>query len=158
MKRNFLLILLIIVCSLCTVYAFTACKDSDDGNKNDTEQGGTNTDPDDGKAEHIHDWGEWIVTEEAGCEKKGEETRICKTDAKHTEIRTIFSVSHDWQENYSYNETHHYKKCNNCTAIKEESTHEYSKSDLNLCEVCGYEVPETEGLEFELNRDEYRIR
>ena len=36
-----------------------------------------------------HDWGEWMVTKEATETEEGIETRICKHDETHTEIRPI---------------------------------------------------------------------
>ena len=45
-----------------------------------------------------HDWDEWKVTTYATCERKGEETRVCKHDATHTETREIAALGHRWGE------------------------------------------------------------
>ena len=36
-----------------------------------------------------HDWGEWTVTKAPTATEKGEETRVCKRDATHTEKRDV---------------------------------------------------------------------
>ena len=36
-----------------------------------------------------HDWNDWEVTTPATCAEKGEETRVCKNDASHTETREV---------------------------------------------------------------------
>lgn len=36
-----------------------------------------------------HDWGEWTVTKAPTATEKGEETRVCKRDASHTEKRDV---------------------------------------------------------------------
>ena len=45
-----------------------------------------------------HEWGEWAVTTVPSCETNGEETRICKNDAAHTQTRIIASTGHIWDE------------------------------------------------------------
>jgi hypothetical protein len=39
--------------------------------------------------EHVHEWGEWIVTTAPTATKNGVETRICKLDSAHTELQAI---------------------------------------------------------------------
>ena len=41
-----------------------------------------------------HDYGEWTVKTPAGCETKGEEIRICRYNAEHTETREIPAKGH----------------------------------------------------------------
>jgi hypothetical protein len=47
---------------------------------------------------HTHNWGEWTLTTAANCTTAGIETRICSTDASHTETRfvPINSNAHVW--------------------------------------------------------------
>ena len=45
---------------------------------------------------------------------------------------------HTWSENYSYNDTMHYKICTSCTKKSEEGEHIYG-ADGYICTVCGYE-------------------
>jgi len=45
---------------------------------------------------HVHQWDEWTVTTPATCTTTGEETRICKLDASHTETQAIVALGHDW--------------------------------------------------------------
>ena len=45
---------------------------------------------------------------------------------------------HTWSENYSYNDSKHYKICSGCNEKSEEGEHTYG-SDGYTCTVCGYE-------------------
>ncbi|MDR2575472.1 MAG: hypothetical protein LBC52_03415 [Treponema sp.] len=47
---------------------------------------------------HVHDWNDWTVTTPATCTSAGEETRICKLDASHTDTQPIAALGHDWDE------------------------------------------------------------
>ena len=51
-------------------------------------------------AEHVHEWGEWVVTTEPTCVAEGEETRVCELDESHKETRpvSIDSDAHEWGE------------------------------------------------------------
>ena len=46
--------------------------------------------------EHVHDWGEWVVTQTPGCETPGEEQRVCKLDNSHRETQTLAPLGHSW--------------------------------------------------------------
>ena len=122
MKQKILIVLLALACVFCLVFGSTACFEKDDGNQNGTEQGGTNTPTPDADGE------------EGNGEPEGD---------GHT---------HEWQETYTYDDIHHYKKCDSCAEVSEKAEHEFNQS--NLCQICGYEnIPETEGLKFTLNED-----
>ena len=45
---------------------------------------------------------------------------------------------HTWSENYSYNDSKHYKICSGCNEKSEEGEHTYG-TDGYTCTVCGYE-------------------
>ena len=45
---------------------------------------------------------------------------------------------HTWSENYSYNDSKHYKICSGCNEKAEEGEHTYG-ADGYTCTVCGYE-------------------
>lgn len=45
---------------------------------------------------------------------------------------------HTWSENFSYNDSKHYKTCTSCNEKAEESEHIYG-ADGYTCTVCGYE-------------------
>ena len=51
-------------------------------------------------AEHVHEWGEWVVTTEPTCVAEGEETRVCELDESHKETRpiSIDPDAHEWGE------------------------------------------------------------
>ena len=45
---------------------------------------------------------------------------------------------HTWSENFSYNDSKHYKICSGCNEKSEEGEHTYG-TDGYICTVCGYE-------------------
>lgn len=55
MKRKILVALLAIACAFCLAFGLTACFESNNGNQNDTEQGGTNTSDNDNKDDEQDD-------------------------------------------------------------------------------------------------------
>ena len=70
-----------------------------------------------------HDWGEWTVSKQPTETEKGEETRVCKNDASHTETREIDPAGH----------THSLVKVDAVAATCEKDGNiEYYK-----CESCG---------------------
>ena len=60
MKRKLLTLILFIGAILCCTLALSAC-------------GGDNNEL------HVHEWGEWVVTEAPTCIKGGKETRTCNS-------------------------------------------------------------------------------
>ncbi|MDR2592559.1 MAG: hypothetical protein LBC59_07115 [Chitinispirillales bacterium] len=46
-----------------------------------------------GVTDHVHDWGDWVVTVPATCEAAGVETRTCRTDGSHKETRAIAKLT-----------------------------------------------------------------
>ena len=57
--------------------------------KGGTDDGGTAGNGDGTTTDHVHAWGEWVVTTPATLEATGIETRTCTLDATHKETRTI---------------------------------------------------------------------
>jgi len=43
-----------------------------------------------------HDWDEWEVIQEPGCETAGMQKRVCKRDEEHIETEEIPALGHDW--------------------------------------------------------------
>jgi uncharacterized protein (TIGR02145 family) len=43
--------------------------------------------------DHVHDWGDWVVTTQATCDAPGVETRTCKIDNTHKETRAIAQLT-----------------------------------------------------------------
>ena len=48
--------------------------------------------------EHVHDWGEWTVTEEPTCVRTGERQRACKSDPSHSETEEIAAYNERYKE------------------------------------------------------------
>ncbi len=92
-------------------------------------------------AEHVHDWGEW-QTIAPTCEEKGEKRRVCKTDPSHTEIEEIPALGHKWSEEWTKEETMHYRACENgCGERFGEGEHSFENGK---CGVCGYTLAPSE--------------
>ncbi len=89
-------------------------------------------------AEHEHDWGEWTQSVAAGCETKGEEKRVCKSDPSHTETRPTSALGHDWSKEWTVEESVHYHIClRGCGSKSGEEAHNMKNGK---CEVCGYSL------------------
>jgi len=43
--------------------------------------------------DHVHDWGDWVVTTPATCAAAGVETRTCRLDASHKETRAVAQLT-----------------------------------------------------------------
>ncbi len=75
-----LIILLVLSCTL----VFAACDDdkNNDISNNDTTQNGEQ----EGKNQHVHNFGEWEITKKASCTVSGEKTRYCSCGEKQTDV------------------------------------------------------------------------
>ena len=62
------------------------------------------------KVEHVHSFGEWVVTKEATCTEPGEQTRTC--DCGHSETQVIPATGHDYVNGV----------CANCGAVQTPDT------------------------------------
>ncbi len=100
---------------------------------------GGNSDPSvQAPAGHEHDWGEWVQSVAPGCETKGEERRVCKTDSSHVETRTVSALGHAWSEAWTFGEGVHYRLCSRgCGAKKDEGAHSMQNG---TCKICGYSL------------------
>lgn len=86
-------------------------------------------------ARHVHDWGEWQITQPT-CEEKGEKKRVCKTDPTHTEREEIPALGHKWSTEWTMEADGHYHECENgCGGRKDEGEHVFKNGK---CETCGY--------------------
>lgn len=92
-------------------------------------------------ARHVHDWGEWQITQPT-CEEKGEKKRVCKTDPTHTEREEIPALGHKWSTEWTMEVDVHYHSCENgCGERSEEGEHIFEKGK---CKDCGYVLTPSE--------------
>ena len=96
-----------------------------------------------------HDWN--TVTTEPTCEAGGFDTKTCTLCGK-IEICNQTSVSaHIYSDEYSNDNTYHWKKCNNCdNAIEKE---EHTANDNGSCSVCLAPFSATAGLIYDVSSD-----
>ena len=50
-----------------------------------------------------------------------------------------------FNENWNYNDTHHWHECINCDEIADKAVH-FDKDRNSVCDACGYEYPEEDAL------------
>jgi len=107
--------------------------------------------------ESAHTYGDWTITKEATEAEEGSKERACEVCGyKETETIPTLSHTHIFKNNWSTDETNHWKECE-CGEKSEESAHTYGDwtitkeateaeegSKERACEVCGYK--ETESL------------
>lgn len=102
MKKKLLLLIISALFAVCLPLGLTGCNDKG-------QTGGENSNLGDSggmSGEHVHDWGEWVVTSPAQCTEDGEETRVCKTDSSHKETRKLLKLGHSVKADET--------KCENC--------------------------------------------
>lgn len=142
MKRKLLTLILFIGAILCCTLALSAC-------------GGDNNEP------HVHEWGEWVVTEAPTCIKGGKETRTCKLDPSHVETRDTWDstahklIHHEAQAaTCSAGGWNAYDECEYCDYSTQYSqlieidpdAHDFDGGDK--CKICGTASNYTRGLDF----------
>ena len=101
-----------------------------------------------------HTWDEGKQTKAPTCTEEGVRTYTCTVcDAPRTE--PIATVGHEWSEAWQYDPSDHWHPClYGCTAQRDAASHTF---DGRTCTVCGYILPETEGLEFAPTADGYSL-
>ena len=124
-------ILLLAVATLCALAAFCAC-------------GGQN----DNAPEHIHEFGEWKVTEKPTCTEKGTETRYCSCGEAQTKsvpatehTIVIDSAVEATCTSTGLTEGKHCDTCGEAIVAQIEIAkleHTYSGDFDTTCEECGY--------------------
>lgn len=98
---------------------------------------------------HAHIFGEWTAfSEDSPCDNKLF-FRIC-SECKCIEWEQRANSGHDWQTEYSYDDSFHWIACNNCNEVKDKAKH--ILDDSGKCTVCEQGIP-TEGLYYEISLD-----
>ena len=83
-KKFAIAILMVLMACLC-MFGFTGCDGQYVGNRDQLEK------------DHVHSWGEYVVTTEATCEAPGEEMRTCaNSKCGETETKVIPALGHDY--------------------------------------------------------------
>ena len=137
MKRKLLLILTLCIFTICSVFAFTACKASNAANNE-------NNPP-------AHNYGEWIIEKEPTCTKIGRKYHICTDeDCNNMEWEAIPMVEHTINEVAEINTDEHVFKCTVCNSVIKAETHTFANG---ICTVCQYQENTTVGLRYALNED-----
>ena len=177
MKRKMLLVALALVCALTCAFGLVACDNSNNdngGTGNNGSNGGDNKpshthtysttwtrnethhwhnctitgcEEKDGYAEHVWDSGE--VTEEPTCTTAGAKIYTC-TVCDKTKTEEITATGHVFLEEWTKNETHHWRTCTitDCEEKDGYAEHDFTNGDC----VCG-KKPATKELKYTLNDD-----
>lgn len=96
-----------------------------------------------------HTWGLGVIVEEAGCGTTGIIKYSCTVCGKE-KTETIPAGTHTFETQWSFDESEHWHKstCGH-DVISEQGKHQWNTE--NKCEVCGYEMQYTQGLEYVQN-------
>ena len=97
--------------------------------------------------DHIWD----IVTTDPTCQTQGYDTKTCTLCGKIETINYTDIVGHDWQTEYSYNNSYHWYGCNTCDNVKGRKEHTIDES--GECSVCNQLVGETAGIIYRISTD-----
>ncbi len=103
--------------------------------------------------EEAHIYGEWEVTEEASCTKKGTKARVCGI-CSYKDEKEIAEKGHNYQTVWNFNSENHWKECE-CGEKAEMAEHSFGnwfvdkEADCTgagirskICKGCGYTVTE----------------
>ncbi len=91
------------------------------------------------KDETPHDFGEWVVDEEATCKSTGVRHRVCTVCERFVnESIPVDKTSHRYAADFTKEGARHYRKCLNagCTAIVDESTHTFLEWVEDVAATC----------------------
>jgi len=113
---------------------------------------------------HAHTFDQMVVEDaylatEATCAAKATYYKSCVCGEKSTETFEYGNFAeHTKAAELSKNDTHHWYACQNedCNEKFDEVKHSFEDAinfEGKICNVCSYEKPATEGLEYELNAD-----
>ena len=97
-----------------------------------------------------HSWETEVVP--PTCITEGYNHKVCLVCGAQEDDGHVAIVDHDFTL-ITYDETHHWYKCQICPEIKEKEKHTI---EGNKCTVCGYLVP-TKGIIYEINGDEATV-
>ena len=96
-----------------------------------------------------HDWD--TVTTPPTCQEQGYDTKTCSVCGK-VEIENYTAISdHTWEDEYRFDNSFHWIKCQNCTATKDSAEHDIDES--GYCTVCEQPLAPTEGILYDVSAD-----
>jgi len=83
-----------------------------------------------------HHYGDWVITKEANCTEEGEKQKTCSV-CNNVVAESIDILGHNYN-NYSSNETQHWKDCTNCCGITTAKDNHNDSDTDGLCDICKY--------------------
>ena len=96
-----------------------------------------------------HDWD--TVTTKPTCVSQGYDTKTCTICGK-VEVTNYTNISsHDWAEEYSYDNSYHWVECNDCDEINDKTEH--TTDDTGFCTVCEAPIGATVGIMYDVSAD-----
>ena len=95
-----------------------------------------------------HCWS--IVTTYPTCQAGGYDTKTCKNCGKTDICNETPIADHDFNSEYLTDNSYHWNKCKNCTAISEKAEHDI---DNGACTVCLLPISETSGIIYDFSAD-----
>lgn len=87
-----------------------------------------------------HNFSEWTTAEPATCTTAEIQARVC--GCGYTQTQTVGTPNHSPFETYSYDNTHHWKNCYNCT---DQLSKEIHTMQDGICSTCKYGTVATIG-------------
>ena len=100
--------------------------------------------------DHQHDWK--VVSIAPTCQSQGYDHKTCKICGTEQDDNYVATVDHDWQSEYTVDNSFHWVKCNDCSEIKDKVEHTTDNS--GYCTVCDNPIGATEGILYGLSLDQ----
>lgn len=91
------------------------------------------------------------VTTPPTCQAEGYDTNTCTVCGKVEITNKTAMVDHQWQTNYSYDNSFHWYKCEFCEEINNKAEH--SADDSGYCTECDQPIGATVGVIYDLSAD-----
>ena len=92
-----------------------------------------------------------VVTTNPTCQAQGYDTSTCNICGKEVVDNYTPISDHNWQQEYSYDNSFHWFKCNDCDQVKDK--HEHTANEENYCTDCDKPLVPTEGIIYDLSSD-----
>ena len=96
-----------------------------------------------------HDW--TTQTIKPTCQAQGYDKKTCTICDKVEKVNYTAIAVHGWEEEYRYDNSYHWKKCQYCEEIDGKAEH--TEDESGFCTVCDAAVGSTEGLIYDFSAD-----
>ena len=97
-----------------------------------------------------HDWN--IITIDSTCQAQGYDEKTCQICEIQEKVNYQPISDHNWQTNYTTDNSFHWIKCNDCEAINGGKT-EHTLDDSGYCIVCDAPIGATVGIVYDISAD-----